>query len=78
MLQVGGPHGAWLICSAVLGAFVSAGSTTCRKRLAAVTAPVGLLAGVDPLMPRNLVLLAEPPRAHRASVGLLTGVGPLV
>ena len=34
----------------VLGAFVSAGSTTCCKRHAAVKATIGLLASVDPLV----------------------------
>ena len=39
---------------------------------------VRLLAGVRPLVPRNGVLVAEAPWAHRASVRLFTGVGPLV
>ena len=36
------------------------------------------LAGVRPLVPYNLALFGEPPRAYGASVGLLTSVGLLV
>ena len=51
------PRGAWL--RRVLGAFMSAGRATVRKRLAAVEAPVGLLAGVGPLVRRNGALVTE-------------------
>ena len=72
------PARAWLRSSPVLGAFIFAGSiNTLRKRLPAVKTAVGLLARVGPLVPRNVALLAEPPWAHGACVGLLAGVGPL-
>ena len=44
----------------VLSPFMSAGRATCRKRLAAVQASVGLLAGVRPLVRHNLALVGEP------------------
>ena len=69
---------AWLDCSTVLGAFVFAGTTTCRKRLAAVKTPIGLLPGVRPLVRHNVALLGETFWAYRASVRLLARVGPLV
>ena len=57
---------------------MSTGGTAVCKRLSAVKTPVGLLAGVGPLVRRNVALVGEPLRAHRASVGLLSRVGPLV
>ena len=62
----------------MLGAHVFAGRPTLRERLAAVKASVGLLAGVRPLVRRNVALLGEAPWAHGACVGLLPGVRPLV
>ena len=50
----------WPDDSSVLGAFMLAGSTTFRKRLAAVKAPVGLLPGVRPLVPDKVAVLGEP------------------
>ena len=51
----------------MLGSFVFAGDITSDERLAAVTATMRLVARVGPLVRRNGALVAEPPRAHRAS-----------
>ena len=64
--------------SPVLGALVSSGSTTVRKRLSAVPAAIGLLAGVRPFVRHNVALVGEAPRADGASKGLLAGVRPSV
>ena len=58
---------AWLHGSSVLGALVSAGSTTVRKRLAAVKASAGLLAGVRPLVPFPGARMGEAQWAHGAT-----------
>ena len=58
--QVGGDATySWLHGSWVLGAFVTAGIVTVRKRPAAVKATEGLLAGVGPLVRRNGALVGE-------------------
>ena len=57
---------------------MSAGTATCRERLAADRASVGFLPRVGPLVPRNGALVAEAYGAHLASVGLLPRVSPLV